>query len=149
MVRSREMCKICGGTGELPCGRIFGMFTPERIEYILDGSEDKLPEGLAGFTVVKSVAGEPKRKCGVRKPGGVYAVTSADTTSVAARAELERLIKAGVVKRKSTALHGSFARFMDPVVIHEKRFRGIKQIDWASLQPRARDQAEMVMEASS
>lgn len=148
MVEEIEMCETCGGKGELPNARIFGVFAPERIEYIARGDESKEElKAMKGFTIVKKTAlkTEAKRKCGVRKPGGVYAVTSA--TGVEGDKLLEDAIKAGLIKPEGAEVHGSFIRFGRPVPVAEKRFRGLKKIGLAMIKS-AVDQAEMIIEAS-
>lgn len=146
-VAHKEMCETCGGTGELPDAKIFGMFMPERIEYIATGEEsaEELKK-VKGFTIVKAdkLAVEAKRKCGTRKPGGVYVVTSAE--SAGGGSLVEDAIKAGLVKKDGAEVHGNFIRFMRPVLVAEKRFRGLKKIELAKVQEAA-EQADMVKDA--
>lgn len=146
-VESKEMCETCGGTGELPDAKIFGMFMPSRIEYIATGEEsaEELKK-VKGFTVVKAdkLAVEAKRKCGVRKPGGVYVVTS--PTDGAGSTALDEAIKAGLVKKDGATVNGNFISFTNPVLVSEKRFRGLKKID-LSLIKEAAEQAEMITDA--
>ena len=144
LVASKEMCETCGGTGELPAGRIFGMFIPERIEYILEGDEDKEAiKALKGMRLVKmtEVAKEAKRKCGKRKPGGVYAVTSSTGDGVSAREAVEKWAPGAKVE-----LNGNFVRFLRDVPIAEKRFRGMKSVDGKTIAD-AIAQADMAKEA--
>lgn len=147
MVESKEMCETCGGTGELPDAKIFGMFMPERIEYIATGEETKEAlKAMKGFTIVKrtSLEKEAKRKCGVRKPGGVYVVTSAAAEGGAKL--LEDAVKAGLVKPDGAEVHGNFIRFTRPVSVAEKRFRGLKRIDLSTVKEAA-EQAAMIKDA--
>jgi hypothetical protein len=147
-VVSREMCESCGGTGDLPCGRIFGLFAPDRIEYILRG--DETPEELKavkGLAIVKTTKGEPERKCGHRKPGGVYAVTKVSAeASPRALKIMDDLVTSGMVKPRSSEVHGAFIRFHRQMPIAEKRFRGLKKIDLATV-AKAAEQAELVRDA--
>ncbi len=147
MVEECDMCETCGGTGELPNARIFGMFSTERIEYIARGDETKEElKKLKGFTIVKAdrLGLEAKRKCGVRKAGGVYAVTTA--TGSEGDKLLAEAIKAGLIKPNGAEVHGSFIRFGRPVPVAEKRFRGLKKIPLKTITD-AVDQAEMVMDS--
>jgi len=148
MVAEIEMCEECGGKGDLPNARIFGVFAPERVEYIARGDETKEElKALKGFTIIKKTVlkTEAKRKCGVRKAGGVYAVTSASGTE--GDKLLADAIKAGLVKPDGAEVHGSFIRFGRPVPVSEKRFRGLKKIGLAMVK-NAVEQAEMIAEAS-
>lgn len=146
-VASKDMCETCGGKGELPDAKIFGLFMPSRIEYIATGEEsaEELKK-VKGFTVVKAdkLAVEVKRKCGTRKPGGVYVVTS--PTDGAGATALDEAIKAGLVKKDGAEVHGNFIRFMRPVLVAEKRFRGLKRIDLSKI-VEAQEQAEMIKDA--
>ncbi len=145
-VESKDMCETCGGKGELPEAKIFGLFSPERVEYIMRGDETKDElKAYKGFTMVKpaALAEETKRKCGVRKPGGVYVVTSATTTDATL---LDEAIKSGLAKPAGAELHGNFVRFTKPVPVAEKRFRGLKRIE-LSLVREALEQAEMIKDA--
>lgn len=149
-VVEREMCADCGGTGELPNARVFGMFVPERVEYILDGTEDeeKMDEVKAFVHVTpKTLKGELKRKCGTRRPGGVYVVTESGSARPKAMAAVAELVERGLVKPDATELHGSFVRFTEPVVVMEKRFRGIKSIELTALDSALADEASMIIDA--
>lgn len=148
MVAEVEMCETCGGKGDLPNAQIFGVFAPERVEYIARGDETKEElEALKGFRIVEKdvLKTEAKRKCGVRKAGGVYAVTSAEGAD--GDKLLQDAIKAGLVKPDGAEVHGSFIRFGRPVPVAEKRFRGLKKINLGTVRE-AVDQAEMIAEAS-
>jgi hypothetical protein len=125
----KEMCKTCGGKGQLPEGRIFGLFIPTDIEYVLrdeDTEEVRKIMDKRGFRLVDSteLSVEKERKCGYRKKGGVYAVakTSADGT-------LEELVKIKKIKPKGVEIKGDFIKYLNPVEINEKRFRGVKRWD--------------------
>jgi hypothetical protein len=129
IVVGRERCKTCGGKGQLPEGRIFGLFVPTDIEYVLreeDNEEIKKIMDKRGFRLVDSteLSVEKERKCGYRKKGGVYAVakTSADGT-------LEELVKIKKIKPKGVEIKGDFIKYLNPVEIDEKRFRGVKRWD--------------------
>lgn len=146
-VEERDMCDHCGGTGKLPDAKVFGMFLPEDIEYIVAGDEDeKAMEKVKSFTKVDKAATvrEVKRGCGYRRERGVYAVTSTDGDSTKAKKALAELVKAGVVNPEATEVKGSFVRFIEPISIDVKRFRGIKS--W-SLSVDAEEAAEDILEA--
>jgi hypothetical protein len=148
MVSELEMCEDCGGKGDLPNAKIFGVFAPERVEYIARGDETKEElKAMKGFTIVKKTALklEAKRKCGVRKAGGVYAVTSA--IGMEGEKLLSDAISAGLVKPDGAEVHGSFIRFGRPVPVSEKRFRGLKKVS-LSMVKSAVEQAEFIAEAS-
>ena len=150
-VASLNMCDHCGGTGRMPEAKVFGMFLPQAVEYIVpEGATDELKERMKerNFKLVSETQAlkEGKRGCGKRIAGGVYVVTESETEASpeAVRAAVNELVESGVIKPEATELHGNFVRFLDPVDVEVKRFRGIKR--W-SLDPRAEDQAEMIMEA--
>jgi hypothetical protein len=146
-VIEREMCENCGGTGKLPRSKIFGMFVPERIEYILAGDEttEKLKE-VEGFDLVlpATVDKEAKRGCGKRKAGGVYVASASKGGAKKAKKALAELVEAGIVKPEATEIHGNFVRFLEPIEVKVKRFRGIKTY---SLNPDVEAAAEDVMDA--
>jgi hypothetical protein len=126
-VVGKEMCKTCGGKGQLPEGRIFGLFIPTDVEYVLreeDSEEVKKIMGKRGFRLVDSteLSVEKERKCGYRKKGGVYAVakTSGEGT-------LEDMIKSKKIKPQGVEIKGDFIKYLNPVSIDGKRFRGVKR----------------------
>jgi hypothetical protein len=126
-VVKKVMCKTCGGKGQLPEGRIFGLFIPTDVEYVLreeDSEEVKEIMGKRGFRLVDSteLAVEKERKCGYRKKGGVYAVakTSGEGT-------LEDAIKSKKIKPQGVEIKGDFIKYLSPVSIEGKRFRGVKR----------------------
>lgn len=147
-VKEKAMCLTCGGTGKLPCSKIFGMFVPERLEYIVAGGEsaDKLAEIKKAAELVdgKVVAKEKPRGCGKRKPGGVYAVSSTEADPAKATAALKELVEKGVIDPEATEIHGSFVRFLSPIEVEVKRFRGVKSF---SLTAEAEDAAQDVLDA--
>jgi len=150
-VLSKEMCECCGGTGRLPDAKVFGLFIPDAVEYILKAEDTELVkdkmEGERGFRTVTEqlVKVEPKRKCGKRHPGGVYVVTDVkEGETKSAKEVVEQLVKDGIVTPEGVEINGSFIRFLNPIDVEVKRFRGIKR--W-SLDPRAEDEAEMILEA--
>jgi len=149
-VADTSMCATCGGTGRLPQGKVFGMFIPSAIEYILKPEDDEQVRkdmAAAGFRLVEVTAAEAehKRGCGKRKPGGVYAVTDkGEVTAEAAKAAVKDLVDSGKLQPEAVELNGNFARFLVPVDIDCKRFRGLKK--W-SLDPRAEAEAEMILDA--
>lgn len=148
-VVSKEMCGCCGGTGKLPNSKIFGMFIPSAVEYIVEGNESEMEmERVKDFAKVAhaTVVKEVKRGCGRRKVRGVYAVTSPEGGTKAAKAALAELVAKGLVKPEATEISGSFIRFIEPIEVDVKRFRGIKS--W-SLNPDVEDAAEDILDAMS
>jgi hypothetical protein len=126
-VVKKVMCKTCGGKGQLPEGRIFGLFIPTDIEYVLrdeDTEEVRKIMNKRGFRLVDSteLSVEKERKCGYRKKGGVYAVakTSGEGT-------LEDAIKSKKIKPQGVEIKGDFIKYLSPVSIEGKRFRGVKR----------------------
>lgn len=153
-VTEKTMCECCGGTGRLPLGKVFGMFLPSAIEYIMrpeDGDAVRAEMEAKGVRVVTPgvLAEEAKRGCGRRRAGGYYAVSDTSTTEPKKKTmeeAVKRLIEAGVIEDESEVkLNGDFIRFVSPVDIPgTKRFRGIKS--W-SLSVAVEEEAEMIMEA--
>jgi hypothetical protein len=149
-VVSVDMCRHCGGTGRLPEGKVFGLFVPSAIEYILpEGATDELKAEVEArkFKTVAPVGAlvERKRKCGYRKPGGVYVVTATtDEAAVEARAIVEELVKSGRISAEGVEIVGGLVKFLSPIPIESKRFRGLKR--W-NLDPRAEEEAEMILDA--
>lgn len=154
-LKSKKMCATCGGTGELPVAQIFGVFVPEQLEYILTG-EESADFALRTSDVTKigpdALKVEYKRKCGKRKPGGFYVTTRADALGADAitpeAAKLEKDLKErGLVTEKGCDVTGSFIRFTKPLAVNEKRFRGVKRIDMASISRAVKIEAEGIREA--
>lgn len=146
---SATMCERCGGTGRLPNGKVFGLFLPSQIEWIVPaGADEALKAEMAkrGFKLVDAatVEAEPKRGCGKRHPGGVYVVTKPTDEGERAEALLAEMVENGMVKAEGAEVKGNFIRFVNPVEIDAKRFRGLKR--W-SLSPKAEAEAEMILEA--
>lgn len=149
LVTGVHMCATCGGTGRLPEGKVFGLFIPSGIEWIVPAGADetlKAEMKARGFKLVpeKTLKTEARRGCGKRKPGGVYVVTKPAAGADKAEAILSELVDKGVVKPEGVEVSGSFVRFLSPVPIEAKRFRGMKR--W-SLDPAAEREAEMILEA--
>jgi hypothetical protein len=148
-VENSKMCDHCGGTGRLPLGKVFGMFLPSAIEYIMrpeDTETMKKEMEAKGYRVIApgKVATEIKRGCGRRKAGGYYAVTDAESKR-AIEATVKELREKGAIPDGEVELNGDFVRFVTPVDIPgTKRFRGIKS--W-SLSVAVEEEAEMIMEA--
>jgi len=126
------------------------LFMPEGVEYILKSTDtDKVKQEMEtkGFGTVDTVAlvSERKRGCGKRKPGGYYVVTKQGAKpSQKVEEVVDKLVKAGVVKPEGLEVKGSYIRFVTPIDINVKRFRGLKR--W-NLDPRAEQEAEMILEA--
>jgi hypothetical protein len=148
-VERKSQCTNCGGTGQLPNAKVFGMFVPDRVEYIVTGEEtkeqlDEMKKSKVELLPASVIKTEPKRGCGYRKAGGYYAVTVPGAGSDDAKRAVDELIESGAIKPEGIELHGSFIRFLSPIEVDIKRFRGIKT--WA-LDARVEEEAEMVKEA--
>ena len=144
----KNMCEHCGGTGKMPCGKVFGLFLPSAIEYIMNANESKeVKEEMKrrGFNLLEErvVALEPERGCGKRHPGGLYAVTSPKDNTTETKKLVKELVAKGIISPE-VEVAGNFIRFLKPVEITEKRFRGIKRWD---LNPQVEDEAQMIVEA--
>lgn len=145
-----HMCEKCGGTGRLPEGKVFGLFLPSDVEWIVpEGTPEKVKAEMKkrGFKLVpeKVLVKEPRRGCGKRRPGGVYITTKPDgDLDAKGEAILAELIESGAVVAEGVEVSGSFVRFIEPVAIDSKRFRGVKR--W-SLDPKAEREAEMILDA--
>lgn len=146
-----HMCPHCGGFGQLPKGRVFGVFMPEQPEYCLkaeDGEKVQAELEAKGITVVTSevLMSEGKRGCGKRQEGGSYVVT---TKSEATPEQLTEAIKdlaaKGIINPEDVKVNGSFIEFIAPVdITGEKRFRGIK--NWTPTAAAA-DEGEMITDS--
>lgn len=146
-VAEKKICAHCGGTGKLPEAKVFGMFLPEGVEYILKGDEDEEAlEKVKEFAKLdaKVAAAEVKRGCGKRHPGGLYAVTVPGGESKRAKRIVKELVEAGAIDPEAVEINGTFVRFIEPIDVDVKRFRGIKS--W-SLNVDVEDAAEEIMEA--
>lgn len=145
-VMGKHICEECGGTGKIPCTKIFGVFVPTNVEYILSGKENELVlEEVKKFKVIdmKVVATEGKRGCGKRHPG-YYVVTRKGNTKAYTEKVVKELSDKGLIEG-SVELIGDFIRFVKPVEVSGvRRFRGVKKFD---LVPEAEEQAEMVLDA--
>jgi hypothetical protein len=149
-VVKKNMCESCGGTGQLPDAKIFGVFIPSAVEYILKPCDDeevkKRMEARGISTVTQTqLKSEVIRKCGKRHEGGVYIVASTSEEPTKQMVEVvEELVKKGLVEPDGVEIKGDFVRFIEPVETEVKRFRGIKS--WC-LDPRAEEEAEMIFDA--
>jgi hypothetical protein len=148
-VKVKHMCENCGGTGRLPDGMVFGLFVPNAVEYILRAEDDEkvqkqMKKDNIRIVNPSALAGEVKRKCGLRKNGGVYVVTDNGSDSTQANRVAKRLISKGVIKDSEVTVTGNFIEFLKPVEIDSKRFRGIKR--WG-IHPDVEDEAEMALDA--
>jgi len=136
-------CENCGGFGRIPCGKVFGLFVPEAIEYIDDGDAEKSKKmEEKGFKVVTKdiLVDEHKRGCGKRKPGGVYAVTKVVSTSTAGA----DAVKALKLDAKDVEVKGNFVSLLKPIDISgTRRFRGVAR--WELTEETA-DAAAMAVE---
>jgi hypothetical protein len=148
-VKEKRICETCGGLGTVPDGKICGMFTPERIEYILAGDESEAAMAkVEDFTAIspKAVKREAKRRCGVRRPGGVYAVTDeGGKTSKLTKEAIKILVEQGKIEASACDVFGNFVVFGTPIDISGvKRFRGMMR--W-KMSAKAADQADMALDA--
>jgi hypothetical protein len=147
-----KMCSMCGGTGQLPEAKVFGLFIPTDVEYILKDDDDEMVKQKMkdlGFALIdkKRLGGELKRKCGYRHSGGVYAVVNnADADKKKIKKFVKKLVSAGVVNPDGVEIKGNFMRFLQPISVDEKRFRGIKKwnIEGNSF---VKNEAEMIVDA--
>lgn len=133
-VVEKAMCETCGGTGRLPDAKVFGLFIPKALEYIVKPGDDDAAKELAekGYVMVPfaEVEKEPKRGCGKRKPGGCYVVTKPGAEGAAeAEKTVEELLADGTLAEGTEVeVNGSFIRFLEPVAVDGiKRFRGLKR----------------------
>jgi hypothetical protein len=127
-----KMCKACGGKGKLPEAKIFGLFVPSAVEYILKAEDNDVVEKEIqerGFRTIpkKQLKVEAQRKCGYRKEGGYYVVTDKDASISRASEIVEKLVSSGFIKPDGVDIKGEFVRFLSPVPVDVKRFRGIKK----------------------
>lgn len=145
-IRDRNMCDHCGGNGYLPRAKIFGVFLPSNIEYILNGKENELvEEQIKDFKKLdmKTVKREAVRGCGKRSPG-YYVTAKSGKPSKRAKDLVKELVAAGVID-PAVEVIGDFVRFAKPVdAPGMRRFRGVKKF---GLIPEAEEQAEMITEA--
>jgi hypothetical protein len=146
-VEDKVMCSHCGGTGEVPLGKVFGMFVPSHIEYIVDpGDDEEKLEAMraAGAKLIPlaKVKKELPRGCGKRKPGGVYVVTKPSK-------EKAMSFSGDVLESLGGCdLHGDYVRFGTAVAIPGvKKFRGTKSFDVEALGPAVLAEIKMIQEA--
>jgi hypothetical protein len=147
-----NMCEGCGGKGQLPVTRIFGLFVPSVVEYILKSEDDETVKKAVeerGFRTVsqKKLRTELKRKCGKRKEGGYYVVADTESDERRTKEVVEKMVSIGAVKPDGVEVKGNFVRFLSPVSVEGvKRFRGIKrwQVEEGSY---VEEEAEMIMDA--
>ena len=146
-VMGKHICEECGGTGKIPKTKIFGLFVPSGVEYILSGKENELVmEQVGKFKILdmKVVMTEGKRGCGKRHPG-FYVVTKGKDTKEYTEKVIRKLSEKGIIEG-SVDIIGDFIKFTKPVSISGvRRFRGVKKFN---LIPEAEEQAEMIMEAT-
>lgn len=150
-IEAKNVCSKCGGSGRLPKGKVFGVFVPAGIDYILRDEDDEVLKAKLAEKKVKTVTKEIRakelvRKCGIRKGGGYYVVTTTVTDdSVRAEEVARELVDQGVLNPDGFEVHGTFIRFLAPVdITGVKRFRGVKR--W-NMTPDAEAEAEVAVEA--
>jgi len=144
-----KVCDTCGGKGKLPEGMVFGFFIPSGIEYIARAEDaEEIREAMKdrGAKIVEeaTLVTESRRGCGVRKAGGVYVVASADSDGMEAKATLAKLIEDGTIEPDAAEVVGDFVKFLAPVAIDGKRFRGIKR--WTMVEEAA-EEMEMAVDS--
>jgi hypothetical protein len=146
-VMGKYMCEECGGTGKIPQTKIFGVFIPTDVEYILSGRETEVVlREVEKFKLVEMtvVADEVERGCGKRHPGYYVVTRKTGPTKEYTKKVVEELSKKGVIEG-AVEMIGDFVRFVKPVEISGvRRFRGVKKFN---LVPEAEEQAEMVLDA--
>ncbi len=134
-IEKDSVCPECGGFGWMPCGKVFGMFVPQQLEYILrDSDTEKVRADMeaAGFVIktTTEVHAELRRGCGKRQPGGVYAVTKTGLDESKVQGYIKALVDAGKIDPANVDAKGFFVEFLTPIEISgEKRFRGMKRWD--------------------
>jgi hypothetical protein len=149
VVEGRTMCSGCGGTGRMPCGKVFGVLFPERVEYVLKEEDaSSVEEEIKARSIVPvattKILTEAKRGCGKRKPGGFYVVTEATKTTIDAKKVVDDLVEKGAVLPDGVEVIGNFIRFLAPLEIESKRFRGLARF---SLDPRLEEEVGMIADA--
>jgi hypothetical protein len=122
VVRAKYMCTDCGGTGTRPAGLVFGMFVPDRIEFVTRPGAKMvgLSKGCEGF-VVSSNEG-PKRRAGKRTTG-YYATTNVGGEGLVVRGFIDELVRLKIIP--GAEMFSEFALFKTPLRVDSKRFRGI------------------------
>ncbi len=151
LVGEPKMCRSCGGGGKLPETKIFGLFIPSGIEYILkkdDGKAVREEMEKRGFRTIEYeiVKLEEKRRCGYRKEGGYYVVAKIDEKNEKSGEVVKNLIESNLIKPDCFEIKGNFINFITPVEVEGvKRFRGIKK--WTPTVGSIMDEAEMIMDA--
>lgn len=150
-INESKMCKECGGKGKLPEAKIFGLFVPSCVEYVMKKEDSEEVENeirSRGFKTVplNIVKTEEKRKCGGRKEGGYYVVTDKESVGERANKVAEELISRGLIRPEGVEIKGDFIHFLYPIPVEEKRFRGIKkwEIEEGS---EIEESAEMIVDA--
>lgn len=131
-VPGQKLCTECTGRGERPDGRIFGFCVVERLELVFDCASaateyrerrealkkrDRVP-----VTHVSGAGDEQKRRCGYRKIGAYYLVSTGQEASRNA----QRLAKDLGVGFKA---QGTLVVFPVPVAYPKARFRTSKVVD--------------------
>lgn len=146
-IMGKHICEECGGTGKIPQTKIFGVFVPTDVEYILSGRETEVVlREVEKFKLVemKVVATEVERGCGKRHPGYYVVTRKNGNTKEYTKRVIRELSDKGVIEG-SVDVIGDFVRFIKPVEVHGvRRFRGVKKFN---LVPEAEEQAEMVLDA--
>lgn len=128
-VVKKEICQSCGGTGIISDAKIFGLFLPDRVEYIANTDDDKkkkkeIEKQKVRFITQRELSQEILRECGERVEGGSYLVSD-DTERT--RALIRELQRKQIIKRKEVKVYGGFIEFNEPVEMELKRFRGLKK----------------------
>lgn len=155
-IKEIKVCDRCSGRGRIPDAKIFGLFIPSGIEYVLtDEDSDKMKDELEanGFRTKTKVEieVEARRGCGFRQPGAYYVVTEKSETQKKEMNEVvQELATKGVISPEAIKLKGNFAHFEKPIELEVKRFRGIKKMDmslFVEIEEQAEDDVQMTLEA--
>lgn len=128
-----NMCKTCGGKGQLPEAKIFGLFVPSCVEYVLkpaDSSDIEKRLSEKGISSKRSPS-SAKRKCGYQKEGGVYAIADSDGINKKINKIVKKLVDSGKVAPEAVSVRGDFVEFLVSFPVPEKikRFRGIARFN--------------------
>ena len=150
-VPGQKLCPECRGRGERPDGRIFGFCVVERLELMFDCASaateyrerretlkkrDRVP-----VTCVSGVGDEPRRRCGYRRVGAHYLVSTRQEA-------LENAQGLAVCLGIGFKAQGTLVVFPVPVAYPKARFRASKVVDKNRILRAAKTAAEKLDAAS-